>query len=88
MPIPWPVVVMFVLGIALIALIGRLLLVPGKFIWRILANGVAGALLLMGINLLSAFTGFSLPVNPFSALTVGFLGVPGVLLLWALTFLL
>ena len=88
MPIPWPVVFMFVLGIVLIALIGRLLLIPGKFIWRILANGIAGALLLTGINLLSAFTGFSLPVNPFSALTVGFLGVPGVLLLTALTHLL
>ncbi len=88
MPIPWPVAFMFVLGIALIALIGRLLLVPGKFIWRLLANGVAGALLLMGINLLSAFTGFSLPINPFSALTVGFLGIPGVFLLWALTYLL
>lgn len=88
MPIPWPIVFMFVFGIVLIALIGRLLLIPGKFIWRIVANGVAGALLLLGINLLSGFTGFSLPLNPFSALTAGFLGIPGILLLISLTYLL
>lgn len=88
MPIPWSIVFMFVLGVALIALIGRLLLIPGKFIWRIAANGVAGALILLGINFLSRFTGFSLPLNPFSALTAGFLGIPGIVLLWVLTRLL
>ena len=88
MPIPWPVAFMFILGIVLIALIGRLLLIPGKFLWRVLANGVAGALVLLGINLLSPVTGFSLPLNPFSALTAGFLGIPGVLLIGALTYLL
>lgn len=88
MPIPWPVLFMFVLGVTLIALVGRLLLIPGKFIWRIAANGVAGALILLGINFLSRFTGFSLPLNPFSALTAGFLGIPGIVLLWVLTYLL
>ena len=85
MPIPWPIAFMFVLGVVLIALIGRLLLIPGKFIWRIAANGVAGALILLGINFLSRITGFSLPLNPFSALTAGFLGIPGIALLWVLT---
>lgn len=88
MPIPWPIAFMFVLGVVLIALIGRLLLIPGKFIWRIAANGVAGALILLGINFLSSFTGFTLPLNPFSALTAGFLGIPGIVLLWVLTRLL
>ncbi len=87
MPIPWPIAFMFVLGVVLIALIGRLLLIPGKFIWRIAANGVAGALILIGINLVSGITHFSLPLNPFSALTAGFLGIPGILLIWALTYL-
>ncbi len=88
MPIPWPILFMFVLGVVLIALVGRLLLIPGRFIWRIAANGVAGALVLLGINFLSRFTGFSLPLNPFSALTAGFLGIPGIVLLWVLTYLL
>lgn len=88
MPIPWPILFMFVLGVVLIALVGRLLLIPGRFVWRIVANGVAGALILLGINFLSRFTGFSLPLNPFSALTAGFLGIPGIVLLWVLTYLL
>ncbi|MBQ1256638.1 MAG: pro-sigmaK processing inhibitor BofA family protein [Clostridia bacterium] len=88
MPIPWSVLFMFVLGIVLIALIGKLLLIPGKFIWRIAANGAAGALVLLGINFLSGITGFSLPLNPFSALTAGFLGIPGIILIWVLTHLL
>lgn len=84
MPVPWPLAVMFLIGIVLISLVGKLLLAPGRIFWRILASGVAGALLLAGINLLSRFTGFSVPVNPFSALTVGFLGLPGALLIIAL----
>ncbi|MBR3928307.1 MAG: pro-sigmaK processing inhibitor BofA family protein [Clostridia bacterium] len=87
MPIPLPIVFMFVLGVVLIALIGRLLLIPGKFIWRIAANGAAGALILIGINFLSRFMGFSLPLNPFSALTAGFLGIPGILMIWALMYI-
>ena len=88
MPIPWPILFMFVLGVVLIALVGRLLLIPCKFVLRIVANGVAGALVLLGINFLSRFTSFSLPLNPFSALTAGFLGIPGIVLLWVLTYLL
>ena len=84
MPIPFSIVCMFALGIALIALIGRLLLVPGKILFRIVLSGIAGCLLLTGINLLSGITHLLLPLNPFSALTAGFLGIPGVLLLIAL----
>ena len=84
MPIPASIIVMFIVGVALIAMIGRLLLVPGRFIFRIVVSGVAGCLILLGINLLAPVTHFSLPLNPFSALTAGFLGIPGVLLLIAL----
>lgn len=88
MPIPWPLAACFIAGLILIALVGKLLLVPHRFFWRLLLNGICGAVLLTGLNLLSAFTHLTLPVNPFSALTVGSLGVPGVLLLLALQTLL
>ena len=84
MPIPVSIIVMFVVGIALIALIGRLLLIPGRLIFKIAANGIAGCLILLGINLLAPVTHFAIPLNPFSALTAGFLGIPGILLLIAL----
>ncbi len=84
MPIPWALVLCFAIGLLLIALIGRLLIVPRRFFWRLLASGVGGALILLGVNLLSGFTGLRIPVNPFTALAVGFLGVPGALLIIAL----
>ena len=84
MPIPWALAALFLMGLILISLLGRLLLVPGRFFWRVTANGVAGALVIMGINLISGLTGFSIPINPFSALAVGFLGLPGAALITAL----
>ena len=75
MPIPWALVVCFLLGLLLIALIGRLLIVPGRFFWRLLLSGVAGALILAAFNLLSPLTHLSVHVNPFTALAVGFLGI-------------
>lgn len=84
MPIPWPLAAMFVLGLMLISLVGRLLFAPGRIFWRILASGVTGALVLLAVNLTARYTHFSIPVNPFSALAVGFLGLPGALCIIAL----
>ena len=84
MQLPWALAALFLTGLILIQLIGKLLLVPGRFFWRVAASGVAGALALAGINLLSRFTGFSIPLNPFSALAVGFLGLPGAVFIIAL----
>lgn len=84
MPIPWALVLCFAVGLLLIALIGRLLIVPRRFFWRLLASGIGGALILLGVNLLSSLTGLRIPVNPFTALAVGFLGIPGALLIIAL----
>lgn len=87
MRIPWELVVSFAIGITLLCLIGYLLLVPHRFMWRLLAGGVLGALLLSGVNLLGALVGFSVAVNPFTAMAVGFLGLPGAALVVALQML-
>lgn len=84
MPLPRALAVLFLIGLLLIYLVGRLLLVPGRFFWRVTVSGVLGAAVIWGINLLSGFTGFSIPVNPFSALAIGFLGLPGALFIAAL----
>ena len=76
MRIPWELVVSFAIGITLLCLIGYLLLVPRRFMWRMLAGGVLGALV-----------GFSVAVNPFTAMAVGFLGLPGAALVVALQLL-
>ena len=49
---------------------------------------VCGAIALMLVNLVGSAFGFSVAVNPFTAMAVGFLGLPGAALVIALNFLL
>ena len=87
MQIPWELVLSFAIGLALLCLIGYLLLVPMRFMWRLVAGGVMGALALMLVNLLGSLVGFSVEINPFTAMAVGFLGLPGTVLVVALRML-
>ena len=87
MQIPWELVLSFAIGLALLCLIGYLLLVPMRFMWRLVAGGVMGALALMLVNLLGGLVGFSVEINPFTAMAVGFLGLPGAALVVALRML-
>ncbi len=88
MQIPWELVLSFAIGLALLGLIGYLLLVPMRFMWRLLAGGVLGALALLVMNLLGSLAGFTVEINPFTAMAVGFLGLPGAALVAALQLLL
>ena len=88
MRIPWKLVASFAFGLALLCLIGYLLLIPRRFVWRLVAGGVMGALALWAVNLLGSLVGFSVAVNPFTAMAVGFLGLPGAALVVALQLLL
>ncbi len=87
MQIPWELVLSFAIGLALLCLIGYLLLVPMRFMWRLLAGGVMGALALGMVNLLGGLLGFHVAINPFTAMAVGFLGLPGAALVVALQLL-
>ena len=87
MQIPWELVLSFAIGLVLLCLIGYLLLVPMRFMWRLVAGGVMGALALGLVNLLGGLVGFSVEINPFTAMAVGFLGLPGAALVVALSLL-
>ena len=87
MQIPWELILSFAIGLALLCLIGYMLLVPKKFMWRLVAGGVMGALVLMVVNILGALVGFSVEINPFTAMAVGFLGLPGAAMVVALQLL-
>ena len=67
----------------------RLFAAPLKLVLRILFNSVLGFGALWLLNLTTAFTGLSLGLSLFNALTIGILGVPGFCLLlltqWVLT---
>ena len=86
--IPWDLVASFAVGLALLCLIGYLLLVPMRFMWRLAAGGVLGALTLALVNVLGSLAGFSVEINPFTAMAVGFLGLPGAAMVVAMQLLL
>ena len=76
----WELIVSFALGLALLYLVGWLLLVPMKFLRRLLAGSLLGALALWLVNHFGALVNFSIPLNPFTALLAGLLGIPGIAL--------
>lgn len=54
---------------------------PLAWIIRLIISCVIGGLALVVLNLILIKTGFHFPINPFNALTVGVLGVPGIIVL-------
>ena len=68
-------------GAALLALyvLCMLLVVPLKWILRLIANGIVGFLLLAVVNMVgSSLFGFSVPLNLVNVLVAGICGVPGI----------
>ena len=76
-----PIVGAYAFGIVLILLLGFFLVIPLKIIFRLVYNGLIGGVALWLINLIGAGFGFVLPITVWTALLVGFLGLPGVAIL-------
>ncbi len=68
-------------ALILIFLLGKALLVPLKVILRLMANSLAGAVLIIVINYIGMNFGIMIPINAVNSITVGILGVPGVVML-------
>ncbi|MCG8541878.1 MAG: pro-sigmaK processing inhibitor BofA family protein [Clostridia bacterium] len=75
------VIFTYALGLILLYVIGYLLVFPFKWILKLIYNGIIGGILLLLVNLIGKIIGFSLVINPITALVAGFLGVPGVIML-------
>lgn len=76
-----PIVGAYALGIVLILLLGFFLVIPLKIVFRLVYNGLIGGIVLWLVNLIGAQFGFVLPITVWTALLVGFLGLPGVAIL-------
>ena len=87
MQIPWVLILSFAVGMLLLWLVGYLLLVPMRFMWRLAAGGVLGALVLLAVNAAGSLVDFSVDINPFTAMAVRFLGIPGAAMVVALKLL-
>jgi inhibitor of the pro-sigma K processing machinery len=75
------VILAYLFGILLIYFIGRLFLMPLRLVFRLIYNGIIGGLMLWGLNFIGGYFGFTIAINPITALIAGILGIPGVILL-------
>ena len=62
-------------------LVVKFLFSQAKLIWKIAANSISGFICLWLLNLASGITGIVFEINFITTLLVGFLGIPGILLL-------
>ncbi|EIW17312.1 MULTISPECIES: pro-sigmaK processing inhibitor BofA family protein [Pelosinus] len=75
------VILAYVFGIILLYVVGRMFLMPIKLIFRLIYNGLIGGAMLWALNFVGLHIGFTIAINPITALIAGFLGLPGVMLL-------
>jgi len=81
------VILATLLLLAVLYIIIRLVLGPLKIITRFFINCGIALIALIVVNFIGRYTGFHLPVNPVSVMSVGILGVPGFILIAFLSFL-
>ena len=72
----------------LLMLLLKVLVLPIRWFWKLFVNSGCGFLCLWLLNSISAFTGLLFPINAVTALIAGFLGLPGIILLAILQFML
>lgn len=78
----------YAVGLILLYVAGWILIIPLKWMIKLIWNGMLGGIMLFVINLIGRIWGMHLAINPFSAVLVGVLGVPGVVLLLLLKYVL
>ena len=66
----------------------RLIVLPIRWGVKLLLNSGCGFICLFLLNSISGFTGLRFPINYITAIIAGFLGLPGIVLLSLLQFVL
>ncbi len=69
------VVIAFAIGMLVLCLIGKLVSLPIKLIWKFITNSIFGAFLLCIVKLF----GLHVQINILTALIAGVFGIPGVI---------
>jgi len=78
----------WVAGIIIVFALGKAIKVPLKIAIKLLVNGLLGGFIIVALNYLGQFVNFNISLNIYSALIAGTLGLPGVILLIILKYLL
>ena len=76
------------IGVGILFIVLKLLALPMKLIIKLVINGIVGGIIIFFFFLIGANFGFVIDLNWITALLVGFLGVPGVIVVTILQFIL
>lgn len=68
-------VVAFAIGLIILCLIGKIVSLPVKLLWKMITNSIVGAVMLWIVNLFGA----GIQITFIKALVAGVFGIPGVL---------
>ena len=74
-------IIALIVPVLIAVLVFKLLFSQVKLIWKILVNSLSGFVCLWLLNLASGITGIVFEINFITTLIVGFLGIPGIILL-------
>lgn len=69
------VIAAFAVGLIVLCIIGKVVSLPVRLFWKLIYNGIIGAILLCIVN----FFGLGIEITFLKALIAGFFGIPGVL---------
>lgn len=82
------IILMTAVGVFLLSLTLRLLRKPIKWIFKLLIHAAMGYIALFIFNFFGAWVGLSLGMNTVNAIVTGVCGIPGVVLLLFIKYLL
>jgi inhibitor of the pro-sigma K processing machinery len=88
MHMDYAAVLAYAFGLLLLYVVGRVLIMPLKIVVKLVYNALIGGVVLLILNFIGGYIGLHIALNPITALLVGFLGVPGVVMLLILQYIL
>jgi len=77
----------YLFGLIVLYVIGKILIIPLKFLTKLLINAVLGGIVLWLLNVCGGAIGINIGINVITAMVAGVLGIPGVILLVILNYL-
>lgn len=75
------VIVAVVFGLIVLYFVLKMLVIPARYLFRLLSYGALGSLLLLLFNAAAGHLGVQIGINAVTALLVGYLGGPGLVML-------
>lgn len=74
-------ILIFISCICLFLIIGKIFIVPIKWILKLIFNSILGGILIYIINIIGATWGFHIGLNFYTSILIGILGIPGAVFL-------